>query len=150
MCSRKGTLKRFEWTDFIETKSVKAEYLNFEGPINPSSFQILRDSIVLSIDKRASEGHYVYFHNLTGELITIAGRKGSGPGELLSCKIQISQDEKKLYVFDYLTQQYTIWNTDSVLRQGLNYHPDVIKLDPDIEEVSLLMNLLFLCIILCI
>ena len=33
------------------------------------------------------------------ELITIAGTYGSGPGELLSCKIQISQALFQHYTF---------------------------------------------------
>lgn len=129
-------LERFQWSDFQETKVIKSDTLPFEGPINPSSYQVLRDSLIISIDKKASEGHYVYIHKISGELVNIAGKKGLGPGELLSCRIQSNPEETELYVFDYLTQRYTIWDTDSILLKGIDYHPDVNKLNPDIEEVS--------------
>lgn len=118
-------------SDFLESVFVKADTLDFDGPLNPSSFHVFRDSLVLSIDKRSSEGHFIYFHSLTSNKeVAKAGVKGVGPGELLSCRIQLSTDQSKLFIFDYLSHKYSIWDFDEALEQGLKYAPEVKKIHP--------------------
>jgi hypothetical protein len=133
---REGVFVR---SDFPESIFVKADTLDFDGPLNPSSFHVFRDSLVLSIDKRSSEGHFIYFHSLiSNKEVAKAGVKGVGPGELLSCRIQLSTDQSKLFIFDYLAHKYAIWDIDKALEQGVKYAPEVKKLHPDIDEVLFL------------
>lgn len=139
-CNRSDKLEGvFMRSDFPESIFVKADTLDFDGPLNPSSFYVFRDSLVLSIDKRSSEGHFIYFHNLTSNKeVAKAGVKGVGPGELLSCRVQLSRDQSKLFVFDYLTHKYSIWDIDKALEQGVKYTPEVRNIHPDFEEILFL------------
>ena len=135
-CNQKDDTLTFDRNDFKSHRYIKSDTIDFQGVLNPSSFHILRDSLILSIDKKSSEGHFIYVHNLkNGELLATAGSKGLGPGELLSCRVQLSGEQENIYVFDYLTQKYSKWSIDSLLKNGIHYKPDVHKLNSDVEQI---------------
>ncbi|MCR8667554.1 TolB-like 6-bladed beta-propeller domain-containing protein [Aestuariibaculum sp. M13] len=126
----------FSRADFNEIDSLTSETVKFNKSLNPSSFNVVKDTIILSVDLKASNKCFIELFGIQSKkLLAKVAFKGRGPGEFLSCRVIYNNAEDAFIVHDYISHKFAEYAIDSIL-QNNKYFPKQIKLPTEVESLS--------------
>ena len=120
----KETTKEVKYLlESVPNSSLAAEVLKFKEGNNPMLYNVINDSLVL-VENWSGKPFYLELFNLNrNSLVTKFVRRGNGPNEFLSCYVSFKSNTNQLHVFDIVKRQGAIYNIDSLLKYGDQYHP---------------------------
>lgn len=133
----------FNRSDFLAESILIADTIDFDKPLNPKGFDIVRDSIIF-VSNWANHDIFLELYNLnTKELIGFAAPKGRGPGEYLSCLPIYCHGYSRdtLLIYDPVASQLSILNIDSLLIYLEKTKPDKRYSVPGFVRNPALINL---------
>lgn len=89
----------------------------FDDFIYAKNFWVYADSVLVVLNKKHKDGHFVELYNLyTKENIAKLYRLGDAPNEMLSARIDMNG--KTMFVNDYVKGQIAVVDLDSLLRNA--------------------------------
>ncbi|MBR6621721.1 MAG: hypothetical protein IKK90_04465 [Bacteroides sp.] len=111
----------FSREDFKETRTLSnPEVIVIEDMLYPASFRIMDDSLLLASNQPVCESLLEIYSLNTLKLIKQLVKKGSGPGEMLSCDLGLhSNQADEFFVRDLSSGTCYVVNWDGLLRQSL-------------------------------
>jgi len=124
----------FSRKSFDSISTVNVEILNFDTPLHPMIFDVIRDSIVL-VQNWKGEPYYLALYNLKSkELLFEFAKRGRGPGEWLSASLSYQSNFDNGFVLrDIHTLDAAFFNIDSLLLFRKEYSPQKYKI-PDFTK----------------
>lgn len=133
----------FTRRDFRATEFLKADTIFFSKPLNPLSYLILKDTLIL-VTNLSHPDHYLEIYNLkTQEILCTAAKKGRGPGEFLSCNVYYNNNEDRFFVHDVVAKSWGSFHIDSLISFKDSYLPVKYILPDFVKEVAELDPLYF-------
>jgi len=134
----------FTRNDFKETEYLEADTVTFQEPLNPMSYLILKDTLILVTNLSHPE-HFVEIYDLNRrEIICAAVKTGRGPGEFLSCEVYYNNNENHFSVLDIVAKSWAKYNIDSLIFLKESYMPEKFKIPDFIKNVSELDSATFI------
>jgi hypothetical protein len=110
----------FAREDFKQvTQLNNPETISLEDMLNPASFRILNDTLLIVGNQDNCENLIEVYslNSLRPKLKAV--HKGSGPGEMLSCSLCLNySDSRSFYLQDTSSKRYYTINVDSLLSSG--------------------------------
>jgi hypothetical protein len=105
--------------DFKETRILSnPEEIVIEDMLYPASFRIMDDSLLLASNQPVCESLLEVYSLNTLKLVKQLVKKGSGPGEMLSCDLGLhSNQTEEFFVRDLNSNTCYVVNWDGLLRQ---------------------------------
>lgn len=128
----------FTRNDFRNDSSLVGEVIEFNTPLHPLSYTIIRDSLIF-VTNWDGHPYFIEVYNLnTKSHVTSIARKGNGPNEVLSCYLHYRTSKDYFYVHDILKQNVIKYNIDSALVLGNSYSPLQIQVPGYTKDLAFL------------
>jgi hypothetical protein len=117
--------------------------------LTPFCFHVLRDSLVL-VENAAPDPFYLGIYNLeTQKKIAEFGRRGKGPGEMLSARFVSNasnfSDLKEISIFDVVKKRALEYNIDSLIQLQDTYEPRHVDFPDGVFHYSKLDSTNYVC-----
>ena len=111
-------IMHFERSDFLEASVLIADTIDFDKPLWPKAFDIIRDTIILVTNWQNNAIALELYNLNTKEFIGLAAPKGRGPGEYLACYpiYNIGYAFDTIQIYDPVGNQLSLISIDSMLR----------------------------------
>jgi len=134
----------FTRADFKDTEFLKADTFIFHEPLNPFSYLILKDTLILVTNLSHPE-HFVEVYDLnTKKFICATAKKGRGPGEFLSCQVYYNNNDNYFSIIDIVAKSWGKFNIDSLINYKNYYMPEKFNLPDFVKEVAELDSISFI------
>jgi len=108
----------FERSDFRAESVLIADTIDFDKPLWPMDFLIIRDTIILATNWGKTDNFLELYHLNTKEFIGFAAPKGRGPGEFLASYPVYNRGYARdtIQIYDPVGNQLSLINIDSMLK----------------------------------
>jgi len=139
-------VRMFTRDDFDTLKQPQAEIIPFDKSLNPRSYRILRDSIlIVELLKSSSLDYWMEVYRFpTMELLGKILPRGKGPGEFMTVEIKYQSCKDEFIIHDIVKNEMAIFNLDSVLLHFDDYTPNQISISQDIGNFAKLNDSIFI------
>lgn len=128
----------FSRKDFIKDTTLTGEVIEFNAPLHPLSYTVIRDSLIF-VTNWDGKPYFIEIYNINSNThITSIARKGNGPNEVLSCYLHYRTKSNYFYIHDIIKQNAIKYSIDSVLAMGESYTPYQIKVPEYTSDLTFL------------
>ncbi len=145
--AEKSMNQTFERNDFKKDKSLKGTVIDFNSPMDPRSYDVIRDTL-LFVSEGSNDPFEEYVYNLkTKKLIFKFARKGKGPNEFIGGYLLYNTNyQKEICLTDFSRQNaVAIYNIDSLLQLKNYFVPKKIQLPFGVLECSVYDSAQLIC-----
>lgn len=122
---------------FEDTEELKAEKIDFDAPLYPLSFTILKDSLILACNWDGEPNYAELYSLKSKKLITKFALKGKGPNEFLSANIIYRNPADSYFgIMDIVKSTVSRFDIDSLVLLKDKYVAQVFSLPSYSKDVA--------------
>lgn len=113
----------FVRSDFSYESVLAADTIDFDNPLLPKWFHVVRDTIVFVTNWGKNDPILELYHLGTKELLGFGAAKGRGPGEYLAVHPDFNYGPDTVAIYDPVMFTFSLLHVDSLIKNGAHTVP---------------------------